>query len=261
MYPVQMRRFARKYLLDMLGMFAHPTNGIHILNGHMIDRHAVDSNAQQHFHGLLEELTKECKFIHIEDAVEMIWKRQIANCPVVAFTFDDGFTDCIDFIAPVLEDFGVNAAFFINPNFVDGDEPYIRDFTENIVLTPGKQPMRWDAIKNLHDRGHIIGAHTMDHYMINTDDRKELEYQIGFCRREIENQLGVPCEWFAFPYGRLEHANRMAIDIACEHYKYVFSQSDHKHYFSFDERVINRRHFEPFWPVSHVRYFLSCRKR
>lgn len=58
-----------------------------------------------------------------------------------------------------------------------------------------------------------------------------------------------------------EHANQSSIDIACKYYKYVFSQSDYKHYFSFGGRVINRRHFEPFWPVKHVSYFLSCHKK
>ena len=66
-------------------------------------------------------------------------------------------------ICPVLEDYGVNAALFINPNFVEGDEAYIRHFTESTVLTPGKRPMRWDALRRLRDRGHVIGAHTLDH--------------------------------------------------------------------------------------------------
>lgn len=138
--------------------------------------------------------------------------------------------------------------FFINPNFVDGDDVYIQNFTNNIVLTPGKIPMRWAEIRDLQSRGHVIGAHTMDHYMINDNDLAELDKQIGCCKSVIEHKLSTPCEYFAFPYGRLEHANQSSIDIACKYYKYVFSQSDYKHYFSFGGRVINRRHFEPFGP-------------
>ena len=96
--------------------------------------------------------------------------------------------------------------------------------------------------------------------MINDDDDEKLEYEIGECKKIIENEIGSLCEYFAFPYGRMEHANPMSIDIACKYYKYVFSQSDYKHYFSFNGRVINRRHFEPFWPISHVNYFLSFTK-
>lgn len=86
------------------------------------------------------------------------------------------------------------------------------------------------------------------------------EHQIGDCRTDIEERLGEPCDYFAFPYGRLEHANPASIDIACRHYKYVFSQSDHRHFFSYGGKVINRRHFEPFLPISHVKNFLSYKR-
>jgi peptidoglycan/xylan/chitin deacetylase (PgdA/CDA1 family) len=85
--------------------------------------------------------------------------------------------DCID-ISNVLQEFNVNAAFFINPNFLEDNQEYIDNFIDTIVLTKGKKPMRWDEIKQLQTIGHIIGAHTMDHYRINTSDTKVLNYQI-----------------------------------------------------------------------------------
>lgn len=255
-----MRDLLRKHCLDCLGLFSRPANGVHILNGHMLSRYPADASSTLSFYRQLKQLRKWVRLIPIEEAVRLIREQCEPDDPLVAFTFDDGFEECDSALAPVLEDFGVNAAFFINPNFAEGDEKYIGEFTRQVVRTPGKQPMRWDQIKELHRRGHIIGAHTMDHYMVNTQDRQVLEYQIGKCQAVIEERLAVPCEYFAFPYGRLEHANREAIDLACRYYKYVFSQSDYKHYFSFEGRVINRRHFEPFWPVSHLYYFLSCHK-
>lgn len=255
------RTFSRKCVLDCLGAFSYPANGIHILNGHMINKGIPDNISRDYFRYQLQQLHRHARFIKIEEAVSLILNHENVNEPLIAFTFDDGFMECHSMIAPVLEEFNVNAAFFINPNFVDGDDCYIRNFTEKIVLTPGKSPMHWEEIKDLHNRGHIIGAHTMDHYMINDNNVQELEWQIGNCKNVIEAKLSVPCDYFAFPYGRLEHANRCSIDIACNHYKYVFSQSDYKHYFSFNGHVINRRHFEPFWPIRHLYYFLSCHKK
>lgn len=256
-----MRDWLRKNCLDCLGLFSRPAKGIHILNGHMLNRGPADPSSAVSFYRQLKQLQKQVRFIPIEEAVQLILNKCQPCDPLVAFTFDDGFEECYSALAPVLEDFGVNAAFFINPNFVEGDENYIAHFTQQIVRTPGKRPMKWDEIEELHRRGHIIGAHTMDHYNINTQDRKVLEYQIGKCKSVIEDRLSVPCEYFAFPYGRLEHANAEAIAIACRYYQYIFSQSDYKHYFSFGGRVINRRHFEPFWPVPHLSYFLSCKKK
>ena len=147
-----------------------------------------------------------------------------------------------------------------NPKYVDGDLKYIEHFNLSIVRTPNKKPMRWSHLKELSERGHIIAAHTMDHYMINTGDTETLKHQIIDCKDIIEDKIGKECPYFAFPYGKLTQANQTSIKIACQTYKFVFSQSDYKEYFSFGGKVINRRHFEPFWPVNHVKYFLSCKK-
>lgn len=254
------RQTARALIVSILGMLKKPKNHIHILNGHMINWNEPEEKSKEHFRKVLGKLQKECDLIKAEDAVSLIANSKEVNKPTLAFTFDDGFEDCYTHIAPVLEEFGVNGIFFINPNFVEADKKYIETFLQT-TKSPNKRPMTWGQIKDLQRRGHIIGAHTMDHYMINSDDAKELEYQIGECRKAIEEKLGTLCEFFAFPFGRLEHANSKAIDIACKHYKYVFSQSDYKHYFSFKGRVINRRHFEPFWPYWHTRFFISFNKK
>ncbi len=251
-----LRQFARNRVLDFLGAFSRPANGIHILNGHR----TLDENEPETFRLMLKALGQKATLIKVEEAVRMIMNHEQPNNPLIAFTFDDGFMECYDIFAPILEEFNTNALFFVNPNYVDGDEHYIENFNDTIVMTPNKRPMRWEQLKDLTKRGHIIGAHTMDHYMINTDDRETLEHQICDCKRAIETNIGKACDYFAFPYGKLTHANQLSIDIACQQYKYVFSQSDYKHYFSFGNRVINRRHFESFWPHRHVYYFLSCNK-
>lgn len=250
------RTFVRARVLDILGLFSTPQNGIHILNGHRIQ----NEQEPETFYHQLSELAKYVKFIKIETAIDMISKKIEPSEPLVAFTFDDGFMDCYNIFAPVLEKFGVNAMFFVNPNYVEGDKKYVENFNEHIVMTPNKLPMRWSHLKELSERGHIIAAHTMDHYMINTDDTETLDYQIVSCKKIIEEKIQKECPYFAFPYGKLSQANKLSIDIACKTYKYVFSQSDYKNYYSFNGTVINRRHFEPFWPVNHVKYFLSCKK-
>lgn len=252
-----LRQGARHIVLSTLGSVARPAPGIHILNGHRTRGEAEPET----FRRLLTRLQGHVRFIRVEEAVARIEAGDRPAEPLVAFTFDDGFTECRDVFAPVLEEFGVNALFFVNPNFVEGDEAYIRHFCADTVLTPGKRPMRWDDLRRLAARGHIIGAHTMDHHMIARGDDDTLRYQIQHCREAVEQAMGQPCEYFAFPYGRLTHASAHAIDMACATYPHVFSQSDYRHYFSFGGRVINRRHFEPFWPASHVRYFLSARKQ
>lgn len=251
------RTWLRGRFLDAIGTIAKPAPGIHILNGHRTE----EEQEPETFRLLLKNLSLHVKFIRIEEAINMIKTHQHPDVPLVAFTFDDGFMECYDVFAPVLEEFDTNALFFINPNYVEGDNEYIKQFNDHTVFTPNRQPMRWHHLKELSDRGFVIGAHTMDHQMICGQNDDLLHYQICECKTTIEQQLGITCENFAFPYGKLSHADIKSIDLACQTYKNVFSQSDYKHYFSFNNRVINRRHFEPFWSIKHVKYFLSTHKR
>ena len=153
----KIRSFARNFALNTLGNFSKPQPGVHILNGHRI----LNETEPETFRTLLQELSKYVKFIHFEDAVQKIAQHEQPKEPLVAFTFDDGFSECYDYFCPILEEFGVNACLFISPNYVEGDDKYIENFNENIVLTHHKRPMRWNQIKELSHRGHIIGAHTM----------------------------------------------------------------------------------------------------
>lgn len=255
---VFLRSKLRSYYLDIFGYFSLPKAGVHILNGHKLSSNDINNDV---FRKQLDELSKYVEFVNFQDAVKLITDKSNVSKPMVAFSFDDGFEECYTYIAPILEEYKINASFFINPNFVEGDDTYIENFTQNIVKTPNKKPMRWEQIVDLHKRGFIIGAHTLDHYNINDDNIEELERQILDCKKIIEEKINDNCYYFAFPYGKLSHANNISIDIACKFYKFIFSQSDYKKYFSFDGRVINRRHFEPNWPINHLKYFLSSHKK
>lgn len=252
-----LRSYIRRIVLDFLSINSKPQKGIHILNGHRV---CLGTPPPYIFYDMLKELSLCADLISFTDAVEMLKHKTSIDRPYVAFSFDDGLEECYTHISPVLDEFAINGAFFINPNFVDGDDEYIKDFTSEIIRMPNKRPMRWNQIVNLHNNGHIIGAHTLDHIDINHTDIDLLESQIGGCKMIIENKINSECHYFAFPFGKLSNANSASIDIAKKYYKYIFSQSDYKNYYSFGGTVINRRHFEPDWPTSHVKYFLSCNK-
>lgn len=262
----KIRSIARYNVLNILGLFAKPKPGVHILGGHKITNACGSGSIadRERFDKLLCNLEKHCKLVRIEDALSLIINRTEVNEPIIAFTFDDGFDDCYDSIAPVLEKHGVNALFFINPNAATAasnhEEDYIINFANIVTVSPGKRPMTWEKIKDLKRRGFLFGAHTMDHYMLNHGSLEELSAQIKNCKPIIEEKLGVSCDYFAWPYGTLANVNEKSIDIATETYPLVFSQTDYKHYYSFDNKVLNRRHFEPWWPYLHVKYFISCHK-
>jgi len=199
------------------------------------------------------------KFIDFEDAAQRIRNKTFPkNECLLAFTWDDGFEECYTKIKPVLDEWKLKAAFFINPSFIDGDVSYREYFKKEIVLT-SKDPMTWGMVKQLADEGHTIGAHTHDHLLLNSNDINFLKYQIVGSKERIEEQLGNEVKHFAFPYGQLRHISQLGVDIACSTFPFVYSQDNYRHYFSFDGKVINRRHFECDWPLNHVVYFLKAK--
>lgn len=261
-YYKRTRNLIRSNVLNILGQFSSPQPGIHILNGHKLTLNSYPTDDEvDKFRRLLSSLIdSNVRFINFEKAVDMICKKNAVDECYVAFTWDDGFAEH-KIAANVLKEFGVNCCLFVNPNYTIGDENYIKKFN-HITGVQQKKPLRWCDLADLQADGHIIGAHTMDHYMIsNSDDMSALEYQIIKCKEEIEHYLGNNCIYFAWPFGRQDQADEKSIKLACSTYKYVFSQSDYKNYFSFNGRVINRRHFEPFWPLNHVKFFLSTHKK
>lgn len=252
------RKYLRNFLLDFLSRDASPQNGIHILNGHFL---SLNPNANPEiFDKLLKGLkTKGVEFINFDDAVSRISNKHISTdqC-LVAFTWDDGFEECFTKIKPVLDCWNIKAGFFINPNFIDGDDKYREHFKKEVVLTD-KNPMTWEMIKTLADEGHVIGAHTLDHLSLNTEDSVFLKAQIEGSKQRIEYKLAIDVKHFAFPFGQLKHISPVGVEIATNSFPFVYSQDNYRHYFSFDGRVINRRHFECDWPLNHVLYFLKSK--
>ncbi|MBT8260391.1 MAG: polysaccharide deacetylase family protein [Bacteroidia bacterium] len=253
-----MRAFLRNTYLDIFGLISKPKKGIHIINSHYISE--KKSNSDVFFHQL-EAISNHVTFIGIEEAVSLVENKKEVNQPLVTFTYDDGFEECYTHINPVLKQFGISAGFFINPGFIDGDEKYNQKFLKRIN-TKNKSPMTWNQVNALINDGHVIGSHTMDHLDLGTNlSQEQLEYQLGYCKKYIEEKTNNNCNMFAFPFGQMQHFNEEALEVSKKYYEHIFSGTDYKNYHSFNSFVINRRHCEPNWPVSHFKYFLNVDKK
>ncbi|MGK4567209.1 polysaccharide deacetylase family protein [Flavobacterium sp. 3HN19-14] len=256
-----MRAFIRNSFLSLFGTFKAPKPGIHIINAHYVTPNFVDENDAKVFDKFLQHISKNAKLITIQEATRLVAEKQFDQKEaLVAFTFDDGFAECFDVIAPILEKHKTNAAFFINANYVQSDEDYQKNYNERVnVFT--KRPMNWQQIKSLHDRGHVIGSHTLDHMNLAAISEEEQFSQLDANKKILEEKLNYNCEYFAWTYGQMQHFPESALKIAQQFHPYIFSGTNYKHYFSANEAIINRRHIEPFWPKSHVNYFLSVNKK
>ncbi|URQ90141.1 polysaccharide deacetylase family protein [Pseudoalteromonas sp. SCSIO 43101] len=254
-----MKAFSRNLYLSLFGKVSQPKKGVYILNGHYLTR---KHNAKAElFITFLNECRQFAEFINIEDAVQLIESGEAADVDgtFIAFTFDDGFDDCYHSLAPSLDKFGVNACFFVNPNYIDGDAEYIQRFNNQLVKTNNKKPLSWKEVKSLHDSGFIIGNHTLDHLRLSELDKNNIEKQIILAKEILESKLTSPCEFFAWPYGQYSDICDLSLEVATSTHKYAFSGCNFRSYTSCinGRKYFNRRHFEASWPPSHLKYFLS----
>jgi peptidoglycan/xylan/chitin deacetylase (PgdA/CDA1 family) len=247
----------KRQYVDIVGRTKTPQYGVHILNGHYID--VSNDTATDIFYDKLNKLSKEVDFVPLQEGSELVRSKRIpTNQKLVCFTFDDGYEECFTKIKPVLDVFSIKAGFFICPDYVESTPQYIAAFLKNrVFLDSFKKPMTWEQIKILHDEGHLIGSHTLNHINCREENMHTLDEELSLSKLIIEAQLNAPCEHFAYPYGKIEHFSNQALACAEKYYTYIYSQAGHNNYFSFDGRVLNRRHFEGNWAKHHVTYFLN----
>lgn len=251
-----MRQLARDIYLRIFGSLRKPVPGVHLINSHYITSDEFVPADRDIMRFFLEYLSKYGDFLNLEEAVTKIENKDYDNKVYLAFTFDDGYKECHHSIAPVLEEFDTRGAFFINANYPESEENYREEFHKRVAIQT-KSPMNWQEIKDLHERGHLIGSHTMDHYNLSRLEPAEIHAQVAGNKQTLEEKLKYECEHFAWPYGGEQHFSAEALTIASQYHKYIYSGTDFKKYYSRDGKVLNRRHLEPNWPRTHLNYFLS----
>ena len=249
--------FVRKHYINIFGRMATPQYGVHILNGHYIDFR--NETSPDIFYDTLNQLSKEIDFISFQEGSALVQSKKIPKAQkLVCLSFDDGYEECFTKIKPVLDAFNIKAGFFICPNFVEGTPEYIDNFLKNnVFLKTYKLPMSWKQIKQLHREGHLIGSHTLNHINCKTVSNAVLDAELSQSKAIIEAQLKANCAHFAYTYGKIEHFSEQALACAEQYYPYIYSQAGHRDYFSFDGRVLNRRHFEGNWAKHHIAYYLN----
>lgn len=114
--------------------------------------------------------------------------------PAVCVTFDDGYVDNLELAVPVLEEMGCPATFFV--------------VTDRVGRTANWDPalqsaplMTWPQLRELRGRGFGIGSHTRTHPWLTRVSAEVRDEELSGARATLEDRLGEPCRFLAYPYG------------------------------------------------------------
>lgn len=156
--------------------------------------HGIETPPSSPFSVTVENFEAQMAFLATQfNVVELAtiprWRRgeYQSDKPMVALTFDDGFTNNLQFAAPILQRYRLPATFFIIAGKLDG-----RD----------RRFMTADEARDLENMAQFtLGSHTLNHRSVAQIDDAGRELEIGGSKTQLEMILNKPIDCFCYPYG------------------------------------------------------------
>lgn len=130
-------------------------------------------------------------------------------------TFDDAFTS-VGNALPVLERLGVPATVFACSGYADDPRPLgVPELADDLQTQAEElRTMSWDELRVLEKQGVAVESHTVSHPHLPSLSDEELAEQLGASKRRLEEELGRPCRFLAYPFGDCDDRVRSAVRAA-----------------------------------------------
>ena len=177
-----------------------PDNSIAVLQYHHVSETtpAVTSITPKQFKQHLDYLEEnEFSVLSIEQAHQRIENDEGFPDKAVVITFDDGYDNVFEHAAPLLADYDMPYAVFVNPDLMkESPSAY----------------MSWEQLKQIQQQGATIVNHGQTHAHLirrranETEEqwRERMHYDVISAQQVIDAKLGEQSKYFAYPYGEYD---------------------------------------------------------
>lgn len=128
---------------------------------------------------------------------------------VLHVTFDDGLASILEAL-PLIERYSVPATVFACGAYGDGRQLALPELSGSRYSEAGLRTLTWDGLRELRARGVEIGSHTMTHAHLTRLADDELDRELVEAKQRIEDELGAPCRFLAYPFGEVDDRVRAA---------------------------------------------------
>jgi peptidoglycan/xylan/chitin deacetylase (PgdA/CDA1 family) len=125
---------------------------------------------------------------------------------LVGLTFDDGYTDFLEYAVPVLEDHGMTATVFVVAGRIGGRSDW--DGSASRELMDAAQ------VRAVAAAGFEVGSHGLNHVGLAGVPDSTLRTEVGESRRILEDVLTEPVTSFSYPYGSFDEPAAEAVRTA-----------------------------------------------
>lgn len=170
---------------------------------------------------------------------------------LVAITFDDCYRDNLD-AARVLAEHDLPATFFIPTAFVGTDHVFPWD--RNLPRLPN---LDWDDVREMARMGFEIGSHTVHHVDLGAVGRDEARRELAESRAVLQERLGKPVRYLAYPFGGVDNLRMEYVPLALElGYEGIVSGHGGKVYPGGVPHLLPRQPAPPFRNLLNLELFL-----
>jgi peptidoglycan/xylan/chitin deacetylase (PgdA/CDA1 family) len=130
-------------------------------------------------------------------------------------TFDDGYRSVLAAV-PALERLGVRPSVFVCTDYASDGRPLDLPPLDSVSAAHRDElaTLRWDELRELAARGVEVGSHTRTHPDLRGLPESDLRREVAESREAIEDELGRPCRFFAYPYGQADDRIRREVERA-----------------------------------------------
>lgn len=127
----------------------------------------------------------------------------------IVLTFDDGFAEHYSTVLPLLQKRRQKATFFIVSGWT-AEDPAHRKVDPQVH----RPHLTWAEVRALRDAGMEIGSHTVTHGNLSALNAEAVRVELEQSRADLERELQMPVDVFAYPFTRQHLRVRQAVQRA-----------------------------------------------
>jgi peptidoglycan/xylan/chitin deacetylase (PgdA/CDA1 family) len=179
---------------------------------------STEATAKDAFRDQLGVIAAMGQFLPLQELLGSTPNQSIA----VAVTFDDGYATLRDHAATILTEFGGAATVFLNVGEIADDERRASRAADGYY--PHEQFLAWRDVDALIAAGWHVGSHGVHHLDLVHADTAASRHEVTASKQMIERRLRMPCDLFAYPWGR--NGPELRAQVRAAGYRYGFA-GDH----------------------------------
>jgi peptidoglycan/xylan/chitin deacetylase (PgdA/CDA1 family) len=161
--------------------------------------------------------------ISVDELTDILHQRRPFPKGAAWISLDDGYREWLDDLLPVIREYKVPVTLFIPTGIVAGDGrfPWIPDDLGDCDKAarqngaPAKPVRRSLTVGELQEMAKYpevrVGGHTVSHAVTVNCTSEQLQFEIGECKRALEQWTGTSVSSFAYPEGRWDGRERQPL--------------------------------------------------